>query len=232
MNIELFKKNPIEFFDNICEDIYIGDAIDEYIDVSILDTGKIDDLYIMANCYFYGISVKKDEKKAFELYEKAMDKGDVDAIMNLAYCYRVGCGVEKDEKKAFKLYEQAMNKGDVDAINNLACCYLVGRGVKKDEGKAFELYMKSSDNGDDIAITHLNYIKDKHKKKFKDNNIIIIEKHAQHMIKDDCICPCCLENISISNAVILPCCHVMHYSCQLSLLQNNRFDCITCRKKF
>lgn len=58
---------------------------------------------LLGDCYYYGIGVQQDYKKAFELYrEQAKAWGDKDDISceRLAECYRTGHGVERDEHLA------------------------------------------------------------------------------------------------------------------------------------
>ncbi|RIB10228.1 hypothetical protein C2G38_2043659 [Gigaspora rosea] len=65
-------------------------------------------IIILGNCYREGIGVDKDERKAFELYQKSAEMGNHLGIHNLGLCYGEGVGVEKDECKAFKLWYQLL----------------------------------------------------------------------------------------------------------------------------
>ena len=90
--------------------------------------------------------MKKDTKKAFELYSSAAEQGYPVALYNLASLYENGEAVEKDLAKAFELYNEAAEQGDEDALYNLACCYENGQGCDKNVEKAIELYKEVVEN--------------------------------------------------------------------------------------
>ena len=64
--------------------------------------------------------MRKDEKKAAELYQKAAGKENTRAIYLLAKCYEGGAGVGRDLAKARDLYRQAADKGHKKAREALA----------------------------------------------------------------------------------------------------------------
>ncbi|RGB39523.1 kinase-like domain-containing protein [Rhizophagus diaphanus] len=106
---------------------------------------------------YFGIGTDIDERKAFELYQKAADLGNTDGINNLGYCYDVGIGTKFDKRKAFELYQKTADLGDADGINNLGYCYQYGTGTDIDEKKAFELYRKAAGLGNATGINNLGY---------------------------------------------------------------------------
>ncbi|CAG8563985.1 5721_t:CDS:2 [Ambispora leptoticha] len=60
--------------------------------------------YSLALIYDYGqLGVVRDDKKAFEWYQKASDVGIIEATRRLSECYRRGLGTEIDLEKANKL---------------------------------------------------------------------------------------------------------------------------------
>ena len=113
--------------------------------------GYVNSLYNLAIIYKSGDEkegIKKDVKKAIELYEKACEKGDSNSMYNLAIIYKKGEeGVEKDLKRAMELYEKASQQGKAKAMHNLAVIYQRGEkkaGIKKNLIKAIEYYQKAS----------------------------------------------------------------------------------------
>ncbi len=96
--------------------------------------------------YEEGVCVDKSEKKAVELYTKALEKGNKDAEYQLAKCYELGIGLDKNEEKAIELYTKLSKKllayGDLYALYYLAQCYEYGKGVKKHTEKAREKYIE------------------------------------------------------------------------------------------
>ena len=71
---------------------------------------------LLGECYDLGYGVKKDEKKAAELYRSAHELGYAPATCSLALCYEMGAGVEQDKVQAAKLYRQAAEQGDARAV--------------------------------------------------------------------------------------------------------------------
>lgn len=60
--------------------------------------------------FAYGLSVAKDEKKAFMYFRQAAEKDWVTSIFNLGICYEKGFGVEKNKEMANSLYLYAATK--------------------------------------------------------------------------------------------------------------------------
>jgi len=74
--------------------------------------------------YHFGLSVKKDHKKAVKYYTLSAtasetSKGNAFAQNNLGYMYGHGHGVEQDYKKAVKYYTLSVNQGNASAQRNL-----------------------------------------------------------------------------------------------------------------
>ncbi|UZO03468.1 uncharacterized protein OCT59_023875 [Rhizophagus irregularis] len=100
--------------------------------------------------YYDGIGFNVDNKKAFELYQKAADLNNAFGINNLGNCYVHGIGTDIDKKMAFKLYQKAADLGNAIGILYLGYSYLYGI-----ETAAFGLYQKAADLGDVNGIYKL-----------------------------------------------------------------------------
>ncbi|RHZ64392.1 hypothetical protein Glove_325g9 [Diversispora epigaea] len=111
----------------------------------------------LANMYSDGLGVKKDTKKAFQIYYKLAAKGSLIALNSIAYCYDEGIGVEKNEEKAFKLYLKSAEEGFQGAQYNVGLCYMNGTGTEKDKAKGFQWVLKSACAGNIIAIREIGY---------------------------------------------------------------------------
>ena len=96
-----------------------------------------------------------NDKKAFELYQKAADQGNIIALDKLGNFYCFGNVVERDDKKAVELYQKAAEKGYAPAQYHLAIMYKVGQGVKQDYSKAIDLLKKSAKQGHQPARRNL-----------------------------------------------------------------------------
>ena len=127
---------------------------------------------LLAECYFEGVGVDKNEKKAFKLMKEA-SKENHDAIYRMAQCYAMGIGVKKNYAKAVELfkqydrlctevsvysnahihekqigaYRQAATKGNAEAYFMLYLCYKNGFGVEANQHMAYELLVRSADGG-------------------------------------------------------------------------------------
>jgi hypothetical protein len=66
----------------------------------------------LARMYDLGEGVKKDGKKAIELYSKACNAGDTVGCMNLGIIYEYGENVQQDTSKAKEYYSKACHDGD------------------------------------------------------------------------------------------------------------------------
>lgn len=105
--------------------------------------------------YFYGISKRKNYRKAFPHLLDAAFLG-YDHCQNLVgYCYHLGLGVEKDSALAAYWYQQAAKAMHKEALYNLATMYEKGDGVELNLRKAFSLYRKAAELGEDWAQCNL-----------------------------------------------------------------------------
>ena len=65
----------------------------------------------MAECFFNGEGVKKDESKAFSWWKKAAFRGHANSQYELANCFFNGTGTEKDVLQAYTWYQRASELG-------------------------------------------------------------------------------------------------------------------------
>lgn len=99
-----------------------------------------------------GDGIRKNEAKAFSLYQSLAKDGYAPAIFNLGLCYSRGDGVEPNQVTAFTYYQLASNRGMVRAMINYGLCYLNGKGVEQDHVKAFRIFEEAAEKGDVEAI--------------------------------------------------------------------------------
>ncbi len=94
---------------------------------------------------------KGDEKKAFELYQRAATAGSVRALNSVGVCYMTGFGLKRktDPVKAVSFFQQGSERGDPSAMLNLANALAKGDGLEKNEKIAFEWYVKAAQTGDE-----------------------------------------------------------------------------------
>lgn len=95
---------------------------------------------LLGERYLKGDILKKNEKKAFELFEKAASKNDEKGLYKLAECYLNGWGTAQNASSAVTYFEKCANLGNTEAMITLSDIYAEGKGVSKDLSKA--LYWK------------------------------------------------------------------------------------------
>ena len=99
----------------------------------------IPDAYFhLADCYHNGLGIKKDNKRAAELFEKAYALGSIKAANKLGHLYYDGgAGVEQDFLKSLEWFEKSNSEECPEAFNDLADYYSEGKACLPDEAKEF-----------------------------------------------------------------------------------------------
>jgi TPR repeat protein len=120
-------------------------AYRNYADACELKSGE--GCYEEAAMYARGDGVKKDSKKAIQLYWLASRYGYAKADVNLGNYYLQGHTVGQNFKRATELFAKACQSKDMLGCNNLGLNYLRGTGTHPDKAKAFQLF-KTACNGD------------------------------------------------------------------------------------
>ncbi|EJK53771.1 hypothetical protein THAOC_26717 [Thalassiosira oceanica] len=81
---------------------------------------------VAINClgenYGHGtLGLRKDIRKAVELWTEAAELGSIRALYNLGVSHLHGCGVQGDTKKAVEFFERAAVQGHIESRHNLGC---------------------------------------------------------------------------------------------------------------
>lgn len=124
----------------------------EYLNQAIKIDNNPEALNLLGNYYYYGneeISLKKNLKRAFELYLESSKSGNVDAINSLGVCYEFGFGVEVNKDKAFECYSIAAEEHNSSGLANKAV-FLIENFSKN---TSYSGYSRNE-------INYLNYIVD------------------------------------------------------------------------
>ncbi len=93
-------------------------------------------LFNLGYCYEKGSGVKKDEKRAHELYNRAAALGDTDAALRLGIV-NMASGKKSD---GIAVFNTRAEQGDICAKYNIGVCYERGDGVDPDYNKAVSIY--------------------------------------------------------------------------------------------
>lgn len=118
--------------------------------------GSADAYNILGLQYFSGQNIPKDDKQAFDCYEKAYNLKSGQGAFHLGYCYIDGIGVEKNIAKGIEIWKDAVEYGDGGAANNLFCYYnqgLWGGKINKEQAKYY--LKKAADLGDIMGCLNL-----------------------------------------------------------------------------
>ncbi|UZO08574.1 uncharacterized protein OCT59_028828 [Rhizophagus irregularis] len=139
-NFNIIVNNMFNFFNNYGNNIgkqkvlsYFDEqniTLQEINNLLLNDQNNSNSIYLLGKFNHLGIGISVNNKKAFELYQKAAKLGNAFGINNLGNCYENGIGTDIDKKKAFELYQKAVELGNAFGINNLGCCYENGIGSR------------------------------------------------------------------------------------------------------
>ena len=120
--------------------------------------GNGDGMWNLALAYEHGRGVRKNMKKAIELYTQGADIDNAKCLHNLAICYLRG-DIEgfnefddSGQKKAFQLLLKAAEQGYGLAMRDLGRCYQFATGTECDMKKAIEWYEKACEVLDDPEL--------------------------------------------------------------------------------
>ena len=102
-------------------------------------SGDADAQLKLAEIYFKGIGISKDEVEAFKWFKKSAEQGNASAQERSGWCYSNGFGVPKDDAEAVRCFRAATNQGNDLAKFHLGLCYLKGQGVPKNPIEAYAL---------------------------------------------------------------------------------------------
>jgi TPR repeat protein len=103
--------------------------------------------------YEYGYGVKKDLKKAFDLYSKGAKLGEQSAMFGLAEIYRWGKGTKQDVQKAVIWFKKAIKQGSLSSMANLGKIYSRGEGnVKMNKITAYKYWSRCAKSTEDNSI--------------------------------------------------------------------------------
>lgn len=117
------------------------------------DAGSIEGTHRLAIVFAQGQGgTPRNEKKAFELFEKAATAGHVRAEINLGILYFRGQGVDRDLVQARAWLEKAAAKDDPYALYALARAMELSEGpATADPVRAADLYRRAAERGHPLA---------------------------------------------------------------------------------
>lgn len=111
------------------------------------ERGSIRQEIELADAYFAGRGVTRDEKQAAYWYEKAANSGDAVAQLQIGFFYEAGIGVAQDSKRATAWFQRAVAGGSVQAKVNLGVAFIWGAGVRKDPALGAQFLREAAQQG-------------------------------------------------------------------------------------
>ncbi len=128
----------------------IGCEVDDFEGVRLLETavykGDAKSAIQLADCYFNGWGVARNEEKAVELLQTHPAEGHKKYHYLLGRCYYHGAGIEQDYSRAFSEFEKSARLGFGKGKDYLGDCYYYGHGTEKDLYEAARWYKDAADN--------------------------------------------------------------------------------------
>lgn len=109
--------------------------------------GDLKGLRFVAECYEMGRCVRKNLKRAIQLYKQAAEAGDAGAQCVLGWMCLNGVGGPVDLLGAFRWYQQSAKQGDASALFSLGGMYLDGNGAPKSKARAIQCFKEAAEQG-------------------------------------------------------------------------------------
>lgn len=101
-----------------------------------LSAGSCEAAYAIGSWYANGTHVRKNGKKAHELFIVAAKGRVPEALFNLGYAYEAGKYGRVDKESAYLAYLEAALMGDLDATYEVSRCLWHGIGIGADREAA------------------------------------------------------------------------------------------------
>jgi len=121
----------------------------------LVEGGNADAQYLMAQLYFFGLGVEKNDLQAAQLYAVPAGRGNAEAQYRLGYMYATGHGVAYDPGTAERWWLEAAKRNHRAAIVALSDFYHEGLYRAEDELKARIWLNRAAATGDTEAMYKL-----------------------------------------------------------------------------
>lgn len=117
--------------------------------------GEVENQYIIAQRYYYGIGGEKNLAVAESWYLEAAKRGHVASMFMYAYMLLTGENGKLNVETGTKYLKKACAKNYLNAILMLARNYYYGFGVKRSEKMAYKLWERGAKRGSAEAEYYL-----------------------------------------------------------------------------
>ncbi|EJK77605.1 hypothetical protein THAOC_00551, partial [Thalassiosira oceanica] len=109
-------------------------------------------IFFLGQQYYHGkVGLKRDRRKAVELWTEAAELGSIDALYNLGYAYFNGDEVEPDNAKGVEFWSKAAMQGHVNSRRSLGQAKM----LRGNFDRAVRHWMISAKMGDKDSIENI-----------------------------------------------------------------------------
>ena len=142
-----------------------------------------------------------DEKKAFEMFEKAAEQGYTEAEYLLGTCYLNQNFIKKDIELALLWFDKAAKKGHIKSMYNIGLIYMGNYGMIRNPEKGIRYLIMAADENSEDACFMLTQLYMNGIEGYNEEDIYINLKEALIYAKklvslyDNCEYQCLLANI-------------------------------------
>ncbi len=126
-----------------------------------LESMTSEQIYVLAEKYYYGKDVEKNLERSFDLYLSAAEHGYEKAYYDVGYAYRYGKGVEKDDERAFVWLLRSAECGESKAQYRVGYMYGNAIGTEQNYEKSYYWHIKAAQNGNKDSKCSLGYMYEK-----------------------------------------------------------------------
>jgi len=141
---------------NISEHVDYKKAVKWYKKAA--ENGNAKGAYNYALMLHDGRGIRKNRKKAFDIFYKLYKIRFLESAFFLGVYYQEGFGVSKNYDLARKYYINGATLGDIYCYNQLGTMYAKGLGVKQDFNFALEYYNTAAELGDSLSMANIGWM--------------------------------------------------------------------------
>ncbi|MBO4962211.1 MAG: toll/interleukin-1 receptor domain-containing protein [Clostridia bacterium] len=141
---------------NLDEEYLKENCLDYLTSLSLAET-DVKYRFSLGCCYYLGLGIKKDLKRAFYWWERSAKQVSSQVCYFLATYYLLGVEnfLEPDYEKGLEFLYSSATQNFALVQNTLGECYYFGEWLSQDYDKAVEWYTKSAEQGYDMAQCYL-----------------------------------------------------------------------------
>lgn len=127
---------------------------------------------LLGNAYYNGEGIPKNEKNAFQWYQKAAEYNSTAQFMS-GWMYYKGIGILQDDKMSAYWFRKAADNNNSDGQVLIGYMYDCGKGVPADSAEAFKWYYSSAVQGNALGALFIGNMYERGKYVAKNDTIAV-----------------------------------------------------------